>query len=131
MEPSKESPLSNTSCEHEDGCVRIRLTCGDANALTTAVIRDLSRALDAADGDARGVMLCGGEKFFSNGVDLDWALTQSRAEIREMFFELAGSSWPCWNRRGRSSAPSRATPSAAPWRSSWPATIATRLKAAC
>ena len=90
MDPSKERELPNTSCEHEDGCVRIRLTCGDANALTTAVIRDLSRALDAAERDARGAMLCGGEKFFSNGVDLDWALTQSRAEIREMFFELAG-----------------------------------------
>ena len=76
--------------EHEDDCLRIRLTCGTTNALTTAVIHDLAQAVAEANRDARGAMLCGGEKFFSNGVDLDWALTQSRAEIKEMFEELAG-----------------------------------------
>ena len=35
-------------------------------------------------------MLCGGEKFFCNGLDLDWALACSRAEIKEMFHALAG-----------------------------------------
>ena len=34
-------------------------------------------------------MLCGGEKFFCNGLDLDWALARSRAEIKEMFHALA------------------------------------------
>ena len=76
--------------EHADDCVRIRLARGTTNALTTAVIQDLSRALAEADRDARGVMLCGGDRFFSNGLDLDWALAQSSAGIREMFFELAG-----------------------------------------
>ena len=33
-------------------------------------------------------MLCGGEKFFSNGVDLEWALSQSSTEIRTMFLAL-------------------------------------------
>ena len=80
--------MANTHCEHEDGCVRIRLTCGAANALTTAVVQDLSRAIEEANRDARGAMLCGGDKFFSNGVDLDWALTQSRAGIRDMFLEI-------------------------------------------
>ncbi len=82
--------MTNTRCEQEDGCVRIRITCGDAtNALTTAVIRDLATAVADAGRESRGMMLCGGEKFFCNGLDLDWALACSRAEIGEMFHELA------------------------------------------
>ena len=80
--------MANVSCEHEDGCTRIRLTHGTANALTTAVIRELAAAVEEAVGSARGAMLCGGDKFFSNGVDLDWALEQPRDAIREMFLEL-------------------------------------------
>ncbi len=80
--------MAGTHCEHEDGCVRIRLACGDANALTTAAVRDLASAIEEAGRTARGAMLCGGDKFFSNGVDLDWALAQPRDAIREMFLEL-------------------------------------------
>ena len=82
--------MANVLCEHEDGCVRIRIACGTTNALTTAVLRDLSGAVAAANREARGVLLCGGDRFFSNGLDLDWALTQSEPEIREMFFEIGG-----------------------------------------
>jgi enoyl-CoA hydratase/carnithine racemase len=74
--------------ELADGCALIRLSCGDANALTTDVLRSVSKAIDDAEKTARGIMLCGGDKFFSNGVDLEWALSQSRAEIRMMFLEL-------------------------------------------
>ena len=81
--------MANIVSENEDDCLRIRLACGTTNALTTAVIQDLAHALAEANRDARGAMLCGGEKFFSNGLDLDWALAQSRAEIKEMFHELA------------------------------------------
>ena len=80
--------MANISLEHEDGCVRVRLSSGDANTLTTAVIRELSTAIEASGGSARGAMLCGGDRFFSNGVDLDWALGQPRDGIREMFLEL-------------------------------------------
>ena len=82
--------MTNILCEREDECLRIRLSSGAANALTTAVIRDLAQAVAEANRDGRGAMLCGGETFFSNGVDLDWALACSRAEIKEMFCELAG-----------------------------------------
>lgn len=82
--------MANIQCEHEDDCLRIRLASGTANALTTAVIRDLAQAVEDANREARGAMLCGGEKFFCNGLDLDWALARSRAEISEMFHTLAG-----------------------------------------
>ena len=81
--------MSNIVSEHVDDCLRIRLSSGTANALTTAVIQDLAQAVADANRDARGAMLCGGEKFFCNGLDLDWALACSRAEIKEMFHELA------------------------------------------
>ena len=86
----KERIVANIQCEHADDCLRIRLSSGTANALTTAVIRDLAHAVADANRGARGAMLCGGEKFFCNGLDLDWALACSRAEIKEMFHELAG-----------------------------------------
>ena len=82
--------MANILCEHEDDCLRIRLSSGTANALTTAVIQDLAQAVEDANREARGAMLCGGEKFFCNGLDLDWALACSRTEISEMFHALAG-----------------------------------------
>ena len=82
--------MAHALSERAEGCARIRIANGTANALTTAVIRDLADAFEEAGRDARGTLLCGGEKFFCNGLDLDWALAQPRAGIREMFFELAG-----------------------------------------
>ena len=81
--------MATIDTEREDDCLRIRLACGTANALTTAVIQDLAQAVADANRDARGAMICGGEKFFCNGLDLDWALACSRAEIGEMFHTLA------------------------------------------
>ena len=82
--------MANILCDQVDDCLRIHLNNGTANALTTAVIQDLAHAVEDANREARGAMLCGGEKFFCNGLDLDWALTCSRTEIREMFHALAG-----------------------------------------
>jgi len=69
-------------------CVQIRLASSETNVLTTEMLGALSAALAEAEQSARGVMLCGGDKFFSNGVDLEWALTQSSADIRALFLEL-------------------------------------------
>ena len=80
--------MSDISCDRRDGCLRIRLAAGDANALTTPVIRDLANAVEEAGRTARGAMLCGGGKFFCNGFDLDWGLGQPREAMREMFLEL-------------------------------------------
>ena len=45
-------------------------------------------SVEEAGEDARGMLLAGGGRFFSNGVDLDWALGEPRESIREMFLEL-------------------------------------------
>lgn len=80
--------MTGAISEAAEGCTRIRLSSGDTNLLTTEVLRALASALDDAERTGRGIMLCGGDKFFSNGVDLEWALAQSAAEVRVMFLEL-------------------------------------------
>ena len=80
--------MSNLCCEWTDDCMRIRLTAGTTNLLTMDLLMELSDAIADAQNRSRGLLLCGGDKFFSNGVDLDWALSQSSEQIRAMFLEL-------------------------------------------
>ncbi len=68
--------MSNLCCEWIDDCMRIRLTAGTTNLLTMDLLVELSDAIADAQNRSRGLLLCGGDKFFSNGVDLDWALSQ-------------------------------------------------------
>ena len=82
--------MNNVISEKVDDYVRIRLSNGTANTLTTELLREVVLALDEAEISARGIMLCGGDKFFSNGVDLDWALKQSASEMRALFLQLGG-----------------------------------------
>ena len=53
--------MNNVIIEKVDECVRIRLSNGTANLLTTEVLRGVMLALDEAESSARGIMLCGGE----------------------------------------------------------------------
>ena len=62
------------SSEVVDACTRIRLSNGPTNLLTTDVLAELAAVFEHAERNSRAVLLCGGDKFFSNGVDLDWAL---------------------------------------------------------
>jgi len=71
-----------------DGYSHVRLCRGVTNALTIGVVKSLAAAIDDAESGARGVLLLGGEKFFSNGVDLAWALEQNSDGMRELFLEL-------------------------------------------
>jgi enoyl-CoA hydratase len=74
--------------DRADGYAHIRLSNGVANTLTTEILESLSDAVNKSESEAKGILLCGGEKFFSNGVDVEWALTQSRAEMRDLFMTL-------------------------------------------
>ena len=56
--------MSNVISGNVDNCVRIRLSNGATNNLTTEVLREVALALDEAEHSARGIMLCGGDKFF-------------------------------------------------------------------
>lgn len=71
-----------------DGCSNIRISNTDANLLTIDVIRELAEAIDASSRSTKAIMLCGGDRFFSNGLDVNWALTRSPDQMREMFLTL-------------------------------------------
>jgi len=71
-----------------EGCVRLRLVNSESNLVTIDVVRELSLAMRAAESAPGAVLLCGGDKFFSNGLDLNWALTRSADEMRAMFLSL-------------------------------------------
>jgi enoyl-CoA hydratase/carnithine racemase len=71
-----------------DGYARLRLDNGVTNTFTTEILENLTKAIGRAEQEARGILLCGGEKFFSNGVDLEWGLTQTRKEMGVLFMVL-------------------------------------------
>ena len=74
--------------ENLDGIVSVRLSNGTANALTTEVLSALSKAIAEAVANDQAILLCGGEKFFSSGVDIGWALGQDNEGTHLMFLEL-------------------------------------------
>lgn len=80
--------MNNFDVEWQDECALLRLAYSDTNVFTTESFAALSDTLAALGDSARGIMLCGGDKFFSNGVDLEWALVQSGEEIHNMFMAL-------------------------------------------
>ncbi|MFO1109299.1 MAG: enoyl-CoA hydratase/isomerase family protein [Bradyrhizobium sp.] len=80
--------MANVVIETADDCTLLRLSNTNANLLTIDVVRELAIAMRAASRSSRAILLCGGEKFFSNGLDLSWALTRSADEMRAMFLSL-------------------------------------------
>lgn len=78
----------SVTTEDLDGTVRLRLTNGTTNTLTTEVLLALSTAVTEAVANDQAILLCGGDEFFSNGVDIGWALGQDQAGIGAMFSEL-------------------------------------------
>ena len=80
--------MQYVSTEVVDECTRIRLSNGPTNLLNTEVLAELAAVFEQAERNSCAVLLCGGDKFFSNGVDLDWALGQSTEGMRSLFLEL-------------------------------------------
>lgn len=80
--------MASVLIETADDCTRLRLSHSDANLLTFDVVRELGDAMRAASISSRAILLCGGDKFFSNGLDLSWALTRTGNEMRAMFLSL-------------------------------------------
>ncbi|WP_289297680.1 enoyl-CoA hydratase/isomerase family protein [uncultured Reyranella sp.] len=81
--------MSFVERQDRDGIAGLRLSSGRTNALTADAVRDLIGALDDAGKSARAVVLAGGDRFFCNGLDLGWALSRDRGELRSFFLTLA------------------------------------------
>lgn len=85
---------------HRHGPVHeLRLARPPVNALDPALCGELRAAVDAAVADgANGIVLSGGPRVFSAGLDVPHLLTLSSAQLRdtwEVFFELARTLAAC------------------------------------
>ena len=80
--------MSYVDKQTDNGCMRLRLANGSGNLLTLEVIRELAESLSEAEESAKAVMLCGGDRFFPNGLDLPWALSQPVDRMHAMFLAI-------------------------------------------
>lgn len=64
--------------EIRDHIAILRLNSGPTNPINSKLVDELSEALVAVKGNARGMVLCGGDEFFSIGFDLPELLTNDR-----------------------------------------------------
>jgi len=71
--------MSKVAWEMRNSVAVVRLSHGAINPISWELVQDLSRAVQRAGREAGGLVLAGGEKFFSMGLDLpsllklDWA----------------------------------------------------------
>jgi len=73
--------------ERTKGLALLTMRRGVTNAIHPNLIADLEAALDEleADDKVRGVILCGGEKFFSIGFDLPYLLTLPEPDVASFY----------------------------------------------
>lgn len=64
--------------EYHDHIAILRLNRGPTNPISSTMVDDLSEALVTLKGTARGMVLCGGDQFFSVGFDLPEVLKFDR-----------------------------------------------------
>jgi len=69
-----------------DDVAVLELDNGVTNAISPGLAADLSEALKDAESAARGVVLCGNEKFFSMGFNLPELIELDREGMREFLF---------------------------------------------
>lgn len=73
---------------HDSGITELRLENTTANVLNRDVVSQLAHAVSEATRTSKAAVLLGGDKFFCNGLDLQWAVTQDRSAMRQMFLAL-------------------------------------------
>jgi enoyl-CoA hydratase/carnithine racemase len=66
----------------------LRLTNGTTNAINGQMVNDMHQALDALSNEYKGLVLAGGEKFFSIGLDLPELLQLDQSEMGEFWHAL-------------------------------------------
>ena len=74
---------------HDDVAI-LTLNNGTTNSISFDMVRDLSRTFDRIKNEAKGIVLCGGEKFFSMGLDLPSLLKYGRSEMSDFWYQFDG-----------------------------------------
>ncbi|MFO7710040.1 MAG: enoyl-CoA hydratase/isomerase family protein [Desulfobacterales bacterium] len=80
--------MKNVVLEDQGAIAVMRLTSGVTNAIGPEMVEDLAAALQEVQGRFRGMVLAGGSKFFSIGLDLPALLKLDRAGMREFWVKF-------------------------------------------
>jgi enoyl-CoA hydratase/carnithine racemase len=80
--------MGKVSLEDNGQIAVLRLTSGVINAISPELIEELSHALQEVQGRFRGMVLAGGNKFFSIGLDLPSLLKLSRNDMAAFWTEF-------------------------------------------
>lgn len=78
--------MGTIKVEMYDGIAVLALNNGVTNAISPGLAADLAQALKDAELSARGVVLCGNEKFFSMGFNLPELISLDREGMRDFIF---------------------------------------------
>lgn len=75
--------------ERHDDVAVVRLNNGATNAINDELVRDFSEALKKiASENFKGMVLCGGKKFFSIGLDVPYLLNLTRTQMTTFMSEF-------------------------------------------
>lgn len=77
--------MQTVTKEFQDHIAILRLNSGPTNLIGSKLVDDLAQSLDEVKGAARGMVLCGGDKFFSAGFDLPALLQLDRPAMGNFF----------------------------------------------
>ena len=80
--------MSKVVIEDHDSLAIIRLNNGVTNAISPALVEDLSVAVKQMEGQFDGLVLAGGEKFLSIGFDLPRLLKLDRNGVTQFFYNF-------------------------------------------
>ncbi len=84
--------MSKVIIENNGKVAILRLNNGVTNAINSDLIRDLDEAILTIKKEAQGMVLAGGDKFFSIGFDLPTLLKYTRAEMADFLYTFCGLS---------------------------------------
>ncbi|WP_084456411.1 enoyl-CoA hydratase/isomerase family protein [Desulfogranum mediterraneum] len=71
--------------EQREAVAVLRLTNGPTNALSPALVQEMRGAVATSRQQAGAMLLCGGEKFFSMGLDLPALLSLNREDMAQFW----------------------------------------------
>ncbi len=80
--------MPKVSLEAHDSITVLRLNNGVTNAISLELIDDLDAALIQIKNEFKGMVLAGGDKFFSIGLDLPGLLQLGRTEMTDFYVAL-------------------------------------------
>jgi len=80
--------VAKIATEQQGNIAVVTLTNGVTNAISPELVDELSKSIREISEEASGLLLCGGEKFFSIGFDLPALITMNRAEFSDFFYKF-------------------------------------------